>query len=290
VRIWRVTPADKDPEPLLDLAPATVPQLVAAFANQNLHWRLSAQRLLLGEGYSEELGALLGDILSRDSSVDAVGNNPRVVHALWTLHGLGRFDADSARWNPVLRKLLSHPAWGARRNALRAMPRTAASARAIDAACAVNDSHGHVRLQALVALSEIASKPAGMRPMWDAYRNVDAAAQAAFLAAGIDSSATRACEGTVGLPGEAPRPATEPPRIGLRLVPSRGGFRLLPHGQLPDGVLTVTDVRGRVAFRSAYRAREGRWTAASAGRLAAQVHLYAFRGADGSLIRGRLVP
>jgi hypothetical protein len=202
IRIYRVVPEDGRSEPLLDLTRASVAQLVDVFANRNLHWRLQAQRLLLAKGYSEELGSRLAEILAKDRSVDEGGGNPRVVHALWTLHGLGRFTSEAARWDPLLADLLRHPAWGVRRNALQAMPRSAVSAAAIGDHCSVNDPHGHVRLQALVALAEIESRPAGLPAMWEAYRDVDGPASTtantghaakAHAAAGIGSAAVVYC-------------------------------------------------------------------------------------------------
>ncbi|HLP40929.1 MAG TPA: PVC-type heme-binding CxxCH protein [Fibrobacteria bacterium] len=288
-RIYRVTPADGSTEPVLNLANATVPTLVNTLSNPNLHWRLQAQRLLIERGYTEEMGALLKTILTTDRSMDVTGNNPQVVHALWTLHGLDRFTTDAATWDPILQDLLLHPAWGVRRNVLRVLPRTTASATAINTACSVNDTHGHVRLQALVAFSEISSKPAGLKAMYDTYKNVDSYATAAFTAAGISSSADKACEPTLHTVGISRQTApAAAPRSDLRFTVLRGGFRLERHGRLPNGELTLHDAAGREVFRSAYLAREGRWTTPEARGLTAPVYGYIFRGADGSLMQGRL--
>lgn len=297
IRIYRVVPEDGRSEPLLDLTRASVAQLVDIFANPNLHWRLQAQRLLIAKGYTEELGGRLGEILAQDRSVDAVGNNPRVVHALWTLDGLGRLTGDADRWNPILADLLRHPAWGARRNVLRVMPRTVASAAAIGQGCSVNDPHGHVRFQALVALSEIVSKPAGMPAMWKDYHDVDGGASSTAYAAmaladaGIGSAAARPCQPELLVPSSLPRRprAMSEPRSDLRYRLAPSGFRLLPHGQLPSGELTVWDVGGREVFRSRYDAGEGRWSRAQAEGLARGLHFLAFRGEDGTRMQGRLI-
>jgi uncharacterized protein len=294
-RIYRVTPADGKSEPILNLANATVPQLVSALWNPNFHWRLQAQRLLIAKGWSAEAGALLETILKSDRWVDAVGNNPQVVHALWTLHGMGRFAGDAATWNPILAELLTHPAWGVRRNALKAMPRTTASAEAIGAKCAINDGHGHVRMQALIALSEIPAKPAGLPAMWETYRAVDTHAGTAFAASGAAAAATQPCSPTLfaaGNPTQPPVPVgiAQPaqPRSDLRFAAGPDGLRLLPHGQLPAGELKIFDARGRTVFRSAYLAGERRWSWSEAKGLPPGVHLYAFRGADGTSIQGRI--
>jgi putative membrane-bound dehydrogenase-like protein len=291
VRIYRITPADGRTEPPLNLANATVAQLVATFSNPNLHWRLQAQRLLLAKGYSAELGGLLEAILTGNKAVDAVGNNPAVVHALWTLHGLGQIDSDGTRWNPVLSKLLLHPAWGVRRNVLRAMPRNAASAQAIGTQCSVNDPHGHVRIQALLALSEISSKPAGLPAIWNDYRVADGAngiAATVSTAAGIASAATKPCEPTLDPASDILARPQAQPRSDLRFTVLHDGFRLLPHGHLPSGELTVSGPDGRILFQSSYSSRDGRWTNPQARGLRQSICVYRFRGEDGSLIQGRL--
>ena len=264
MRIWRVTPTDGTTEPILNLATATVPQLVAALGNQNLHWRLQAQRLLIEKGWSAELGNLLEAILKTDRSVDAVGNNPRVVHALWTLHGLGQFAADAANWDPILAGLLNHPAWGVRRNVAAGpcpapRPRPPPSTRN----CSVNDPHGHVRLQALVAFSEISGKPAGLKAMWDSLQERPTRHAQTRLRRRrhhLRRHAPAARPSTrLGAAGRARRRPSPAPICASSV--SRDGFGLLPHGQLPR---RRADRFGRraagVVFRSAYNARAARWT------------------------------
>lgn len=301
VRIYRVTPADGKTEPILNLTNATVAELVQALGNVNMHWRLQAQRLLLKKGYSAELGTLLENILKTDRGVDAVGNNPRVLHALWTLEGLGQFTTvtpDAAKWSPILADLLKHPAWGVRRNVPRVMPATAASAIAMDSACSVNDTHGHVRLQVLYALAGITGKPSGMKAMWDTYKNVDgtsgggAHAATAFNASGLTNAATKPCEPALYpaspyTTGAAQRVVSQP-RADLRFTYTSDGFQLLPHGQLPSGDLKVWDAHGRVVFQSAYQAGAQRWSQTRAHGLSKGVHFYAFRGVDGTRLQGRL--
>ncbi len=289
-RVYRVTPADEKTEPVLNLASATTQQLVAVFGNPNLLWRLHAQRLLIGKGYTPELGTLLEDILANDKTVDDVGNNPRVVHALWTLSGLGRLDNDSAKWNPILSRLLLHPAVGVRRNALRAMPRTSVSAKAISDRCSVNDDHGHVRLQALVALSEISGKPAGLTALWNTYRDVDSSATSAFGSAGIAASAAKPCTPAYDAVSIAPHaPVSQAqPRDDLRFSLRRDGFAMMPNGRLASGELAVFDLRGRAAFRSSYQAGSASWSRPTAQGLREPVYAYEFRGRDGTLLRGRI--
>jgi hypothetical protein len=136
------------------------------------------QRLLLAKAAENaamvpDIVAVLKPLLSRRGR-DDVGNDPSVVHAVWILAELGLFRTDPATWNPILKGLLLHPAAGARRNVLMAMPRTAQSAQVIKDQGRVNDPDAHVRLQALIALSEIPDKVDGIA-MFSDYRNIDQA-------------------------------------------------------------------------------------------------------------------
>jgi hypothetical protein len=203
------------------------------------------------------------------------------------LDGLGQFTSNAAKWNPILADLLKHPAWGARRNVLRVMPRTAASATAISTACSVNDPHGHVRLQALVAIDDInpGSKPA----MFDSYRNADSYATSLATAAGVTSSATMPCEpaiGPVSVEGSS-KPGVQL-RSDLRFIALGDGFRLQPHGQLPSGEITVTGLDGREVFRSVYDSQNARWSQAEMHGLSSSIYLYSFRGNDGVQLQGRM--
>ncbi len=158
-RLYRIIPENGATEPVLDLSQASDAELVATFWNPNFHWRLHAQRLLIGKTRNGAQRAalldMLEDVLRNNRRVDAAGINGPVLHALWTAEGMKEFRADSARWNPVLKDLLLHPAWTVRRNVPIAMPATGASYAALREHCAVNDSHPHVRVQALHNLARI---------------------------------------------------------------------------------------------------------------------------------------
>jgi hypothetical protein len=150
---------------------ATPAQLVAALSNDNLFWRLTAQRLLVERGGLDVVPALIA--LARDQRVDAQGLNSPALHALWTLHGLGALRSDSGALT-VARHALTHPAASLRRAALMMLPRTGTLLDDILAAGilpersspwtveytvptgTLQDADAHVRLEALLALSELA--------------------------------------------------------------------------------------------------------------------------------------
>ena len=97
-RIYRIVAKDGTPSAQPKLDPNDPAGLVAALKNDNMLWRLHAQRLLVERGKTDVVPALVG--LVKDRSVDAIGLNPGAIHALWTLHGLGVLDGDDRRPTP----------------------------------------------------------------------------------------------------------------------------------------------------------------------------------------------
>ena len=143
--------------------------------------------------------------MTNHRTVDAVGNDPSVMHALWTLNGLGRFDStsDTARWNPILKSLLLHPAKGVRENVLKAMPLTTASAEAIKAQCTANDSDPQVRLQAFLALAAMPAAPSGPVPVLNTYTTIagtDTYANQAFMKANTGNRVMTVMTAPTGCP------------------------------------------------------------------------------------------
>jgi putative membrane-bound dehydrogenase-like protein len=140
------------------LADATPEKLVATLKNDNLFWRRHAQRLLVERGKQDVLPALL--TLARDPSVDAIGLNVGVIHALWTLHGLGVLDGSHPEATAVAVTALKHRAAGVRRNAVQVLPRDAKSVAAILDAGLIKDADAQVRLMSLLALADQPPTPA----------------------------------------------------------------------------------------------------------------------------------
>ena len=140
------------------LAGATPLQLVDALRNDNLFWRRHAQRLLVERGQTDVVLALL--TLARDPGVDAIGLNVGVIHALWTLHGLGVLDGSNAEATAVAYAALKHKSAGVRRNAVQVLPRDGRSVAAILDAGLLRDPDAQVRLMALLALADLPPTPA----------------------------------------------------------------------------------------------------------------------------------
>ncbi|HND53934.1 MAG TPA: ThuA domain-containing protein, partial [Pirellulaceae bacterium] len=133
-------------------------QLVAALKSDNYFWRRQAQRLLVERGQRDVVPALV-EILA-DRSVDAIGLNTAVNHALWTLQGLGVLDGkaeNAAAEEAVLKVVKDHRSAGAVRNAILVAPPTAQAVQVVASApLAAKDPQ--VRLAVLLWLADL---PAG---------------------------------------------------------------------------------------------------------------------------------
>ncbi|HZW31363.1 MAG TPA: c-type cytochrome, partial [Isosphaeraceae bacterium] len=150
--IYRVvfTQAPAGVQPVLD--PGDPQGLLAALGQDNQFWRLQAQRLLVERGKTDVVPALIER--AKDRSVDAIGLNTGVIHALWALHGLGALDGSTPTARDTATAALKHPSAGVRRNAVQVLPHDAASAGAVLAAGLLADPDGQVRLAALLALAD----------------------------------------------------------------------------------------------------------------------------------------
>jgi len=153
-RIYRVTHnGSRGRSPSHRLDKATPQQLVATLKNDNMLWRMHAQRLLVERGNKDVVPALAE--LVGDTKIDEIGLNAGAIHALWTMHGLG---AVGERAVPALK----HPSAGVRRAAAMVLPQDDASRDALLASKLVEDADAQVRMAALLALSEMpASDAAG---------------------------------------------------------------------------------------------------------------------------------
>jgi len=152
-RIYRVVYEAAPAKRPFSLAGASPTELVAALRHPNMLWRKHAQRLLV-ERAERNVVPLLMELV-KDTSVDEIGLNVGAIHALWTMHGLGALAESDSAAVAVAVGALRHPSAGVRRNALKVIPRDEASLIAILKAGSVRDSDAHVRMAALLALSEV---------------------------------------------------------------------------------------------------------------------------------------
>jgi putative membrane-bound dehydrogenase-like protein len=181
-RIYRIAYDSARSAPPLRLDHATPQQLVHALSNDNLFWRLTAQRLLVERGKQDVVPALIQ--LANDQTVDAQGLNPAALHALWTLQGLGAL-GNNAQAMTAARNALSHPAASLRRAALMLLPRDQQLLDGIFVAgilpdrsspwtveytmptSVLEDADAHVRLEAVLVLSELPAAPRSAAALGD---------------------------------------------------------------------------------------------------------------------------
>ncbi|MFT7170435.1 MAG: putative heme-binding domain-containing protein, partial [Paracoccaceae bacterium] len=215
-RIWRLVPAGAQVPAVPDLGKATAAELVAVLGDANFLTRQHAQRLLVEQGGSAAIGGLLAHLA--EPHVDGIGSDPRALHSLWALAGLGAFETvtaglteeQMAEAEDALVRALRHPAWALRRAALTLLPREEWARDLVLSSGILDDSQAKVRLAALLALSEMpASDEAGAaafralgladaeddRWLGDAATIAAAAHDAGFLKALLGSRQAAAVEG-----------------------------------------------------------------------------------------------
>ncbi|MCO8121476.1 ThuA domain-containing protein [Stieleria sp. TO1_6] len=152
-RIYRVV-ADGSKNSLpRNLATADSSQLADALTDPTMLVRKHAQRLLVERGEVDVLPALIE--LVQDPSVDPIGLNVGAIHGLWTLHGLGLLEQPGTDAFNAAVAALGHPSAGVRRNAIQVLPNAKESVAAVLAANLHQDRDPHVRVAALLALSDL---------------------------------------------------------------------------------------------------------------------------------------
>ncbi len=161
-RIYRLAYKGAAPEPYPELSGAE--DLVQALKHTNMFWRTVAQRRIV-EGEMVAAGPGLVRLI-KSRGMDEVGLNSPAVHALWTLRGLGLLNGSDQAALSAAYGALAHPASGVRKNALRVVPRDAASLQAIMDSGTLEDEDLGVRLAALLAVSEMPPSDAAGRRLY----------------------------------------------------------------------------------------------------------------------------
>ena len=153
-RIYRIAYEDAPAYEPLNLADAGPEELIAALEHENMFWRQTAQRLLVERGEDDVLPELCALVLAQ--SLDDLGLAPGAIHALWTMHGLGLLDPESAGPGVACAtEALGHPAAGVRRAAIQVLPRTPDVRDGLTARGLLADEDARVRLATLLALAEM---------------------------------------------------------------------------------------------------------------------------------------
>lgn len=146
-RVYRVV-AKEAKGTTLTLKGADRAKLVDTLTNNNMFWRLHAQRLLL-EGNAKDAVPALANLL-QDPKVDAIGLNVGAVHAIYTIAALGQQGTDDGM--KAIQVGLKHASAAVRRAAVLAI--SSDTVGKVNAESLLNDPNMQVRLAALLALAE----------------------------------------------------------------------------------------------------------------------------------------
>ncbi|MEB2783155.1 PVC-type heme-binding CxxCH protein [Algoriphagus persicinus] len=152
-RIYRVVYTDGRNDKPMKLSKDDSKGLIAALKNDNMFWRMTAQRLLVESGNEKVFGDLYKIV--NDKSVDEIGLNSPAVHALWTLHGLDAFEGNNREAIKVATEALTHPASGVRKAAVAVLPNDQTTTQAIKSVGLTEDKDLNVRMHAILKLAEV---------------------------------------------------------------------------------------------------------------------------------------
>lgn len=165
-RIWRVQNKEARTLPAVNLTKATILEKVKTLEHPNKWARLTAQRLIVEGKLTAAIPALL--VLAENEQAPAFGR----IHALWTLEQLGALKQPQAA--TALGKALRSKDSVVARNALAiaALQNDAPASRSKYEQAMIeriNDASPRVRLEALLALQEVATSPEIVSAVTKAY-------------------------------------------------------------------------------------------------------------------------
>ncbi|MDB5351799.1 MAG: putative rane-bound dehydrogenase [Planctomycetota bacterium] len=150
-RIYRIVAKDGKPSEQPKLSKDDPNGLVSALTNDNMFWRLHAQRLLVERGNADvarDLALMVFSSKSVNPNMDRAA-----IHALWSLAALKGWEHTGDRKTFAATAALRNPSAGVRRNAALSMPLLSGS-RAIPAIELVDDLDPQVRLAAFLAVAD----------------------------------------------------------------------------------------------------------------------------------------
>jgi putative membrane-bound dehydrogenase-like protein len=158
-RIYRVGYSKAPAYSPLSLSKARPAELVAALKNDNMFWRMTAQRLLVERGNKDVVPELLQIVAN--PAPDKLGINPASIHALRVLEGLNSLGDPGVF--PVLQLALRHPDAHVRKTVAQVLPRNQQSSSALLQADLLADKEPLVVLNTLLALSEMPQSAAAQK-------------------------------------------------------------------------------------------------------------------------------
>ncbi len=153
-RIYIIKHEDGDDPEIESLEGATDEELLEALRSDNLFWRITAQRLIIGADKKNLVNKLIA-MATDDSEIDESGLNAGAQHALWTLDGLGVLDGSNAAASEAVVAALSSKSPAVQRAAITLLPQTTAGSDALANAGLIQAENLHIRLAALLKAGEL---------------------------------------------------------------------------------------------------------------------------------------
>ncbi|MBE9583149.1 ThuA domain-containing protein [Mucilaginibacter sp. JRF] len=154
-RIYRIVYKNAKPYTPIKLSKNDIPGLLKALENDNMFWRMTAQRLLVEANNAEAIPGLLNTINSKQQ--DELGLSGAAVHALWVLKGIGAINDNNAQVMPSVYAALKHPAAAVRKAAVQVLPVSNAALQEIVKANLLSDADGRVRAASILVLADHAA-------------------------------------------------------------------------------------------------------------------------------------
>ncbi|WP_205164653.1 MULTISPECIES: PVC-type heme-binding CxxCH protein [Arenibacter] len=172
-RIWRILPKDAVDKISVTLNKDDSKGLVKALTNDNMFWRMTAQRLLVENGNTEVVPDLIK--LVGNTQVDALGLNPGALHGLWTLDGLGVVSSNAEAME-VVKTALKHPSGAVRKAAIQILPKNETIDALLLKSNILKDKDPEVQLAALLYFSERESNVEIGRQLFELSKNEEVVA------------------------------------------------------------------------------------------------------------------
>ncbi|MGN6508558.1 MAG: PVC-type heme-binding CxxCH protein, partial [Chitinophaga sp.] len=182
-RIWRVVYREGKKPEKLELSKDKPDGLLDALENENLFWRLTAQRLLVERNDKAVVPAL---------QKLAQTDGPAALHALWTIDGLGA----TAESRKIIQNALQHKDPAVRKAAIQILGKYPRGEQEILASGILKDPDANTRLAAIVSLTEAPPSEAIGRELFNISVE-DAVKQDEWLSKAVYAAASRHRKGFI---------------------------------------------------------------------------------------------
>ncbi|MFP8953166.1 PVC-type heme-binding CxxCH protein [Natrialbaceae archaeon A-arb3/5] len=166
-RLYRVTYGDDVEMQPQDLTDADSAELVDALTDDNMFWRMTAQRMLVEREDTDVVDDLTALVDEEDE--DELGLDPGAVHALWTLDAIDEEEATEAAYGS-----LDHSVSAVRLNALRILSGEDDLQEEILDRDLLDDEDGRVQQWALLALAETEESDEAGQAVYDTISQEEA--------------------------------------------------------------------------------------------------------------------